>query len=112
MGKTLEFIDKLFEGKKNEPIGINGECHDCKKPVNLVILYNTNELEIHGGAIYKTEREKPFFKCKDCLDKDQILRNYQECEVYSRVVGYIRPVRQYNNGKKAEFRDRKNYIFH
>jgi len=29
-----------------------------------------------------------------------------ECEVYSRVVGYIRPVKQWNNGKQAEFKDR------
>jgi len=30
-----------------------------------------------------------------------------KCEVYSRVVGYLRPVSQYNAGKKAEFKDRK-----
>ena len=30
-------------------------------------------------------------------------------EVYSRVVGYFRPVQNWNNGKKAEFRDRKPY---
>ncbi len=33
----------------------------------------------------------------------------QKCEVYSRVVGYIRPVAQWNKGKKAEFKDRKTY---
>jgi len=32
-----------------------------------------------------------------------------ECEVYSRVVGYIRPVKQWNDGKKAEFKKRKTY---
>ena len=31
------------------------------------------------------------------------------CEVYSRVVGYLRPVRNYNIGKKQEFKDRKTY---
>jgi len=29
-------------------------------------------------------------------------------EVYSRVVGYLRPVKQWNSGKQAEFADRKN----
>ena len=29
-----------------------------------------------------------------------------KCEVYSRTVGYIRPVNQWNDGKQAEFRDR------
>jgi len=33
----------------------------------------------------------------------------QPCEVYSRVVGYIRPVAQWNDGKQSEFRDRKEY---
>lgn len=30
-------------------------------------------------------------------------------EVYSRVVGYYRPVQQWNEGKKLEFSDRKTY---
>lgn len=32
-----------------------------------------------------------------------------ECEVYSRVVGYLRPVQQWNLGKKSEFSERKAY---
>ncbi len=31
------------------------------------------------------------------------------CEVYSRVVGYLRPINQWNNGKKEEFRTRKSF---
>jgi len=30
-------------------------------------------------------------------------------EVYSRVVGYFRPVNQWNRGKQEEFRQRKEY---
>lgn len=41
------------------------------------------------------------FKCPKCGD---------DCEVFSRVVGYIRPVKQWNEGKKAEFEVRKNFI--
>ncbi len=29
------------------------------------------------------------------------------CEVYSRIVGYLRPVDQWNDGKRAEYSDRK-----
>ena len=29
------------------------------------------------------------------------------CEVYSRVVGYLRPVQRWNDGKKTEFGMRK-----
>jgi ribonucleoside-triphosphate reductase len=32
-----------------------------------------------------------------------------ECEVYSRVVGYLRPVAQWNRGKQQEFSDRKTF---
>jgi len=32
-----------------------------------------------------------------------------KCEVYSRVVGYLRPVQQWNDGKRAEFAHRKNF---
>ena len=38
------------------------------------------------------------FKCSKCE---------AECEVYSRIVGYMRPVRQWNVGKQQEFNDRK-----
>jgi ribonucleoside-triphosphate reductase len=30
-------------------------------------------------------------------------------EVYSRVVGYLRPIKQWNDGKQAEFRRRKTF---
>jgi len=33
----------------------------------------------------------------------------QECEVYSRVVGYYRPVKNWNEGKRQEFRERKTF---
>jgi ribonucleoside-triphosphate reductase len=38
------------------------------------------------------------FTCPDCGS---------ECEVYSRIVGYIRPVKQWNEGKRSEFKVRK-----
>lgn len=33
----------------------------------------------------------------------------QKTEVYSRVVGYFRPLAQWNAGKQSEFRDRKTF---
>ena len=35
----------------------------------------------------------------------------EACEIYSRVVGYLRPVKQWNKGKQAEFDARKVYQF-
>ncbi len=33
----------------------------------------------------------------------------QECIVYSRVVGWLTPVKNYNRGKAAEYKDRKTF---
>jgi len=32
-----------------------------------------------------------------------------QCEVFSRVVGYFRPVQHWNHGKRQEFEDRKTF---
>lgn len=40
------------------------------------------------------------FKCPKCDE---------ETEVFSRVVGYIRPIKQWNDGKMEEFKTRKNF---
>jgi ribonucleoside-triphosphate reductase len=34
----------------------------------------------------------------------------EKTEVYSRVVGYFRPVQQWNKGKQEEFKDRKEFV--
>lgn len=40
------------------------------------------------------------FKCPKCN---------KSCEVYSRIVGYLRPVQQWNLGKQQEFEERKTF---
>jgi len=34
------------------------------------------------------------------------------CEVYSRIVGYLRPVQDWNRGKQQEFAERRTYVVH
>ncbi len=41
--------------------------------------------------------------------KEKKVVTRQRCEVYSRVVGYIRPVTQWNPGKQSEFGDRTTF---
>lgn len=41
------------------------------------------------------------FSCPECGE---------ETEVWSRVVGYLRPVQNYNKGKKEEYEQRKKYV--
>jgi anaerobic ribonucleoside-triphosphate reductase len=76
----------------------NQKCHDCGK-------------EIKKGAKFMPYEavNQIFAKCEKCHKKDPVLRNFQKTEVYSRIVGYIRPVAQWNNGKAEEYKDRKEY---
>ena len=43
-------------------------------------------------------------------DKEYLEQNKEKrtlTEIFTRVMGYLRPVSQYNIGKKQEFKDRK-----
>ena len=46
--------------------------------------------------------EGEHFECPKCTIK-------QPCEVYSRIVGYLRPIQQWNLGKQQEFKERKEF---
>nr|WP_317616287.1 anaerobic ribonucleoside-triphosphate reductase [Chlorobium phaeovibrioides] len=41
--------------------------------------------------------------CPDCAANGV----EQRCTVYTRIVGYLRPVEQWNGGKQSEYADRK-----
>ena len=53
------------------------------------------------------ERQAVETKISD-LKKEMNEVQGSKCEVYSRVVGYLRPVQNWNKGKKEEFEMRKN----
>ena len=40
------------------------------------------------------------------INKDGVEVSRTKCEIYTRVMGYHRPVSQFNNGKKSEFYSR------
>jgi hypothetical protein len=85
---------------RNKPI-----CWDCKKEIKMKGRDLVNGL----GLVYEQDGKKiNVFKCKKCFE-DKSLRNYQPCEVYSRIVGYLRPLQQWNVGKKQEWQERVNY---
>ena len=82
-------------------------CHDCGKE----IIINNDLIENGVYLAYDNAGEKiNILKCRECFEKNKALTNFQPCEVYSRVVGYIRPVGQWHKGKKQEFEDRKEYL--
>jgi len=88
-------------------IAKNNYCHDCKKKIEI------KSKEIKNGVllVYKDGDDKiNIFKCSECFKDKPELTNYKRCEVYSRIVGYLRPVQQWNTGKKTEYSERKEYI--
>jgi ribonucleoside-triphosphate reductase (formate) len=68
-------------------------CETCQLPY-LTITPTFSICPLHGYLTGKHEH------CPECRGK---------VEVYSRVVGYLRPVDQWNDGKQAEFRNRATY---
>jgi len=39
-----------------------------------------------------------------------MIKKRTRCEIWSRVVGYLRPTSKWNDGKQSEFGDRKTFI--
>jgi hypothetical protein len=111
MGATIDYIEELFEEYQKPELEFNGTCHDCKVTVKILVTSGEEgNLNVEGGSLYKINGiEKPFLRCDCCFGKDPALRDYQPCEVYTRVVGYLRPVQQFNIGKKEEFKARKTF---
>jgi anaerobic ribonucleoside-triphosphate reductase len=107
---TLERLhDLLDKNQGKDALAWQGVCHDCQCEIKVTATPKADGIHIKGGGVYEPETDKFIMKCDGCFDSDPILRNYQDCEVYSRVVGYLRPVNQWNDAKFAEFYDRKMF---
>jgi anaerobic ribonucleoside-triphosphate reductase len=60
--------------------------------------------------ILKKENKMEKVQMKEEVQKIHVVRVKQvPTEIYSRVVGYFRPVNNWNEGKKEEFQDRKEF---
>ena len=105
---TVERLHRLFEeNPAKEVLAWQGPCHDCGADTEVHATPKDDGIHIDGGSVYEPATGKFLLKCNGCFEKNSTLRNYQACEVYSRVVGYLRPVAQWNDAKQEEFRDRK-----
>lgn len=83
--------------------------------INCYITYIVNK---RGGKKQRTRKEISALSTEliESIEEDtQALRNElgenkgRETEVYSRIVGYYRPVTLWNHGKKEEYRDREEF---
>jgi len=107
-------LQKYFDEAQSNKIRFEGVCHDCKSSVSIdVDIEEDGKTIVSGGALFNhqtgiNENERQLFlKCDNCYEKEATLKNYQPCLVYSRVVGFLRPVSDWNDGKQAEFAKRK-----
>jgi hypothetical protein len=92
--------------KKNKQL--NAQCHDCGVKIEL------KGDEIRNGQLLHFKEGSDdiwVFKCNSCYNAPdgKELKKFRNCEVYSRVVGYIRPVQGWNKGKSLEYKQRKVY---
>lgn len=88
----------IFSGEKNtNPDSIKQLvkkiCHSCTMPY-FTFTPTFSICTIHG---YISGRHD---NCPTCRS---------ECEIYSRVVGYLRPLSQWNHGKATEFEQRASF---
>ncbi len=88
--------------------GFIGEKIDCVQALKTLIKTICYKYKLPYFTITPT-----FSVCPQCgyiAGEHQFCAKCEsQCEIYSRVVGYLRPVRQWNKGKKAEFGMRKTY---
>lgn len=83
-------------------------CWDCGKEIKNIKIDEKNQ-KVTGAKFF--EKNKNWYvKCLDCYAIDPVLRNFQDSECYSRVVGFLRPVQQWNKGKQAEWEQRKEFL--
>ena len=104
---TQEYLVQLIgRGKKGL---LKGSCHDCKAPVEIAVDIQKDGQVVSMGPFWWIEGVGGFSKCPRCFDIEPLLKHYQPCEVYSRVVGYLRPIKHFNLGKQAEYKQRINF---
>jgi Zn finger protein HypA/HybF involved in hydrogenase expression len=107
--KTIPMEKTIFIAEKTAVETLSkkeAKCFDC----GCEIVIDGDEIK-NGSLLSYDENGKEIFvfKCEKCLSKNSGLEDYKSCEVYSRIVGYLRPVQQWNAGKRQEYYERKEY---
>lgn len=97
-----ELSDKIGD---HQHARVHVTCMDCGERFDICLeRIGPEQIEIKNGAIGKRDCEH-LFKCQACWEKNKSFG--RECDVYSRVVGYLRPVTAWNAGKQEEYKMRK-----
>lgn len=106
---NIEQLHAFFDDNNLWKCGaeFKGLCCDCQKETIVTIDAMADGFHISGGAEYTLSDGTHKVKCPECYALNP--KYEQECEVFSRVVGYLRPTKNWNTGKVAEFNNRKMF---
>lgn len=82
----------------------SGYVHCVEVPNHVIYVRRNNKPNFSGNSICPSHGylNGEYWSCPKCTIE-------QPCEVYSRVVGYYRPVQKFNKGKQEEFKERKTF---
>ena len=111
-GETMK-LSKLRELlKTRNPLEFQGECIDCRSTVIVRATQDGEDTTIEGGAVFHPPGDwhsptEYLYKCDGCYEKNPTFN--PRTQVYSRVCGFLTPVNQWNNGKRAEWKSRKTF---
>lgn len=104
-----EDLQTIYTGGTMFHCFLGHEVVDLEALKNLIIkiFTNTKMPSISITPTFSICEEHGYFSgkhfyCPDCNAKT---------EIYSRIVGYYRPISRWNDGKKQEFEERKEYEF-
>ncbi len=88
-------VQHIFLGEKPNPEKLKGFIKAVFEKYSLPYISITPTFSVCSECGYIEGEHSVCPKCG------------RECEIYSRVVGYLRPLSNWNDGKKEEFRDRR-----
>lgn len=106
----IETLRNMLHAKT--PLNFDGNCCCCGNATTVTASIDDTEITISGGSVFTPPSEwncpdAYLIKCQPCWERDP--QFYPKTEVYSRSVGYYRPISQWNPGKQAEFRSREMF---
>ncbi|MEA2004906.1 MAG: ribonucleoside triphosphate reductase [Acidobacteriota bacterium] len=113
---TRDIYEALEHQKDIQPLYTGGTIFHAFLPESI-------DKEICKKLVRKiTETSLPYFSITPtfsiCINHGYLIGEVHECpdcggktEVYSRIVGYLRPVSTWNDGKQQEFKERTTFSF-
>lgn len=110
MNETERYLLSILDDRGEDKMSLIGSCQHCKGELNFLldrVGVDKVEIEGNGGVRYYPEAEKLVGVCSECISHGK--RTGCPTEVYSRVVGYLSPVKRWNSGKKAEMKMRQTF---